>query len=541
MKTRGIVQWGVLAGFVCAAWALMVAAQPPQIVPAKPTQAQPPQIVPAQPPQIVPAQPTRIVPGKAPAVPKAQDPSAHELWEVIYLGGKRIGYSHAKTRPAEAGGKQVVSTTSDMQLTFKRLGDTTVIKTHQEVTEALSGELLSFVFEMRNPPKSMSRTVGKVEGRFLRLETQNGDRTDRRSRNWDPQTQSPVFQDRSIRQNPLKPGETRTFHAFLPELDTTSDVKFAADDYRFVKLLDGKQHKLLLVRVTQSVNPTLTTRAYFDANGRLMLTETNLLGQEMLTYRVSEEEALKEIAGEELDLIVNTMVPAGPIRNAHQTSKIVYRITMENDDPSRFVSEGLTQKVRRLDDKSAEVTVIKAAVPAKPSDDPVDADFLQATRLLQSEDYRVKELARNGAGGETDPVKAAFRLERSIHGKLKTKNFSTALASAAEVAASLEGDCTEHAMLLAAALRARQIPSRIVVGLVYVESVQSFGGHMWTEAYLNGAWIPLDATLGRGGIGGAHIKLADSAMADDSPVLVTAFLPLMEVLGKVKIEVLRAE
>jgi hypothetical protein len=30
-------------------------------------------------------------------------------------------------------------------------------------------------------------------------------------------------------------------------------------------------------------------------------------------------------------------------------------------------------------------------------------------------------------------------------------------------------------------------------------------------------------------------------MADDSPVLVTAFLPLMEVLGKMKIEVLRAE
>jgi transglutaminase-like putative cysteine protease len=153
----------------------------------------------------------------------------------------------------------------------------------------------------------------------------------------------------------------------------------------------------------------------------------------------------------------------------------------------------------------------------------------------------VKELARNGASGETDPVKAAYRLERYVSTKLKTKNFSTALASAAEVAASLEGDCTEHAMLLAAMLRARQIPSRVAVGLVYVESVQSFGGHMWTEALLNGAWIPLDATLGQGGIGGGHIKLADSNMADDSPVLVTAFLPLMEVLGKMKIEVLRAE
>ena len=96
-------------------------------------------------------------------------------------------------------------------------------------------------------------------------------------------------------------------------------------------------------------------------------------------------------------------------------------------------------------------------------------------------------------------------------------------------------------MLLAAMLRAKNIPSRIAVGLVYVESAESFGGHMWTEAYLNGAWIPLDATLGRGGIGAAHIKLAESSLADDAPVMVTAFMPMMEVLGKVKIEVLRAE
>jgi hypothetical protein len=489
--------------------------------------------------EIAPAQ--VVAPGRTASVQKAADPHSDEFWEVIYMGDKRIGYSHAKSRMAESEGKQIVASTLDLHLTFKRLGDTTTIKTRQDFTETLAGELLSFEYEVRNPPKSLSRTIGKVDGRFLRLETLDGDRKDRRSRNWDPKTLTPMFQSRSLRQKPLKPGETRSFFAFLPELDSTSQVKFAADDYRFVKLLDGKQHKLLLVRMTQSVNPTLTMRAWFDADGRLMLTETNLLGDRMLTYRVSQEEALKEIAGAELDLIVNTMVPVGPIRNAHRTSKIVYRIKMDNENPGRFLTEGGTQEIRRVDDRTVELTITKAAVPAAPSKETVDAEYLQSTRLLQSDDYRVRELAKNGSGGETDPVKVAFRLERSIHSKLKSKNFSTALASAAEVAASLEGDCTEHAMLLAATLRARQIPSRIAVGLVYVESVQSFGGHMWTEAYLNGSWIPLDATLGQGGIGGGHIKLAESGMSDDEPVMVTAFLPLMDVLGKVKIEVLRAE
>jgi hypothetical protein len=491
-------------------------------------------------PSIVFAQQPEIRPGKA-ADPKIQDRYAHEAWEVIYLGENRIGYAHAKTRTTEHNGQPAITTTSDMHLTFKRLGDTTIIKTHQEVTESLTGELLAFEFEMRNPPKSVSRTVGVVEGRFLRLETQNGDRKDRRTRNWDPKTQSPVYQDRSIRQSPLKPGETREFHAFLPELDTTSKVKFSADDFRFVKLLDGKLHKLLKVRVTQSVNPALTMRAYFDPTGQLMLTETNLLGQEMKTYRVSKTEALKELAGEELDLIVNTMVRVGLIRRAHETSKVVYKITMENEDPSRFVKAGKTQSVKKLDEFTIELTVTKAKIPEKNPRVPADPDDLKPTRLLQSDDYRVKELAKRGAAGETDQTKVAFRLESYVHRQMKQKNFSTAMASAAEVAASLEGDCTEHAMLLAAMLRARQIPSRVAVGLVYVPSVQSFGGHMWTEAQINGAWIPLDATLGKGGIGGGHIKLAESNMADDAPVLVTAFLPLMEVLGKIQIEVLRAE
>ena len=110
-------------------------------------------------------------------------------------------------------------------------------------------------------------------------------------------------------------------------------------------------------------------------------------------------------------------------------------------------------------------------------------------------------------------------MEKYVRDKLEKKNFSTALASAAEVAEKLEGDCTEHAVLLAAMLRAKQIPSRVAVGIVYVElnKQPSFGGHMWTEAWLDDKWVPLDATLGRGGTHAGHIKLGDSSFADKMP------------------------
>jgi transglutaminase-like putative cysteine protease len=171
----------------------------------------------------------------------------------------------------------------------------------------------------------------------------------------------------------------------------------------------------------------------------------------------------------------------------------------------------------------------------------VAAEYLAATRFVQIDDARVREHATRAAAGQTDRVKIALRMERYVHEKLAKKNFSTALASAAEVARSLEGDCTEHAVLLAALLRAKKIPSRVAVGLVYVANGQSFGGHMWTEAFLNGCWVPLDATLGEGGIGAGHIKMAQSSLADDAPAPVGAFLPLLNVLGNVEIEVISTQ
>jgi transglutaminase-like putative cysteine protease len=150
----------------------------------------------------------------------------------------------------------------------------------------------------------------------------------------------------------------------------------------------------------------------------------------------------------------------------------------------------------------------------------------------------VRKHAADAVADETDPWKAAELMEHWVWENLKKKNFSTLLASAAEVAKDLSGDCTEHAVLLAAMCRAREIPSRVAVGLVYVPELSSFGGHMWAEVYVNGKWVPLDATLGKGGIAADHIKFADSSFSDEGDAAPLAeFLPMVSVLSKLKIEI----
>ena len=134
----------------------------------------------------------------------------------------------------------------------------------------------------------------------------------------------------------------------------------------------------------------------------------------------------------------------------------------------------------------------------------------------------------------------ARELEAYVHREIQAKNFSTSFATAAEVARNRQGDCTEHAVLLTALCRARGIPARIAFGLVYFvdpeRATPGFAYHMWTEVYVRQRWVPLDATLGRGGIGAAHLKLSDSHLAGMSPF--AAFLPLAQVVNRLEIEVL---
>jgi transglutaminase-like putative cysteine protease len=70
-------------------------------------------------------------------------------------------------------------------------------------------------------------------------------------------------------------------------------------------------------------------------------------------------------------------------------------------------------------------------------------------------------------------------------------------------------------VLTAALCRAVGIPAEVVIGVAYVDefmgTIQSFGGHAWTRAWVDGQWIGLDAAFvgtGRGGYDAGHITLA---------------------------------
>ena len=471
----------------------------------------------------------------------ADDKEADESWQVIHLAGQIIGYGLVVIRKVTSERETVYLTDTEEHVSIHRFGQQLRIQSKTHTEESADGQLLSYDFEMKNPPAQTTRSSGRVEGSNLIIESTVGGRVQTKKIAWDSTVKSPAWQDRSLSDSPLKPGESRSFKTFMPEFSKIVTVKISAEDYRVVKLHDGSEKSLLKVSVFQSILPGVGMRVYLDEKGESLRTEADLLG--MVTFSVPREVALQEIAGEELDVATNTLIRiTNPPVGLHDRKSAIYRINTKGRNPAEFLPSGGTQAVDKVDGETATLTVSSIRPPTniQPSRNE-QQDFLGDTQFLQANDSRVQEHARKATAGSLDPGTIAVRMEQYVYKELKKKNFSTALASAAEVARSLEGDCTEHACLLAAMLRVQKIPSRVAVGLVYADRLAAFGGHMWTEAWLDGKWVPLDATLGKGGIGPGHIKLADSSLADDGPAPVTSFVPLMNMLSNVTIDIVSTE
>jgi hypothetical protein len=305
------------------------------------------------------------------------------------------------------------------------------------------------------------------------------------------------------------------------------------------KLLDGTEIDARRIVISHSAFLLPSIDAFMDASGQIVKSETKLLSA--VFYAVDRETALKEIEDQPADLAIETLVKVQPIQNAHERQRIVYRVTLPDGKAAEAFPSGSTQQVTRLSETEAEIAVTAKPQSASGNVSPPGGKYLQATRFLDCENAMVRGHAKKAAAEGASPGDAADAMEQYVHDTMRDRNFATGLATASEVAEKLEGDCTEHAVLLAAMLRARRIPSRVAVGLVYSEQHQAFAGHMWTEAYLDGVWTPLDATLAPGGTGPAHIKVADSALDEDAPTPISAFLPMLHLLGQMKLAVISVE
>ncbi len=98
---------------------------------------------------------------------------------------------------------------------------------------------------------------------------------------------------------------------------------------------------------------------------------------------------------------------------------------------------------------------------------------------------------------EHGPTVSIDALIAFVDAAIPNKSYRRTFDIASRVANSGEGDCTEHAVLLAALARAVGLPARVTIGVLLIETADDVAafGHAWTEIYDRESWRVADATL----------------------------------------------
>lgn len=442
---------------------------------------------------------------------------------------------------------EYVRTTTVEQLQIQRAGQPLKM-TVENVFLALSdGALKQFTTKI-DQAGSVTRFNGQVssDGKTLSISTQGGQNqaATQDSISWQPDYGGLHAVYRLFQEPPITAGKKRSVMALVPTMNRVAKHTIEGQQEEAVTMLDGSTVTLLKTKYLTEIagQAPLESTAWVDDAGEIVKMTSPVQNFEI--YRCPKQFALSANKAVSFDLALDTIVPVDgmPQENRDEINELTYLVKLKSGDPAKILASTTNQKATAVDANSAKLQVWRirpgedqpAGLPE--SDKPVDAD-LAASPLVQVEAPAVMQLKREAAVKETDPAKHAIALEKFVHETIEEKNFSQGFLSAAEVAQRKTGDCTEHAVLLMALLRADGIPSRGALGLVYVDygDKKGFAYHMWTEAWVGDRWLPLDATRGKGGIGVDYIKVTQTDLSGSGAF--AAFLPVSQVIGQLEIEV----
>ncbi len=463
-----------------------------------------------------------------------------DVWDVVYLNGQKTGHAHETVHRLQSSDGVVYESRARQEFTFLRGKLRLEFIIESVVREDERGRVVSFSLEQRQGP-AIQQTEGKVQADEMVLETTSGGVTTT-SRIRAPSGLGPHAIRELRGRKGFEPGTEYTVSTFLPEFPDRA-VKA---HYRVGSVEDrevaGSPRRLHPIHCSYEMAPAIQIQAteWVDVQNRTWITRVPIgAGLTLVTRRASKEAALAE--DKPTDLMEAAIIrPDRPIERPRRVERLrLLLVPVSEDVELPDLPAGPCQTVKRTD-RGIEVNIRRAhpaleRAYAPPYGGEEYGALLLPNQWLETEEPVIAEMSREAAGDAGDALTAARRIERYVRRHISRKSLAMGMATAAQTARQKEGDCTEHAMLVAALARAAGIPARVVEGVAYVSDSRGgmFGYHMWAEAYV-GEWLPLDAALE--GHDATHLVLARSSL--NEPGQLSGLVGLMRFFGKFDIRVL---
>ncbi len=463
-----------------------------------------------------------------------------EDWQEVYLGENKIGYSRTVfSRAAD----RIYST----NLMSMRLGRGVVavsMETEQSTVETLSGEPLSFSQKllMGSIPVSME---GELCGELLRVTTTQGGIVQSNEYPWTKGSLLLWGLTRETLRRGFEPGTKYRLPMFSPEVQLDGPVQ---TDIKVGEMETFAMHGNMVTgqKVATIMHigmGSLESISWMGETGRALKTVLPMGGMELTLYATDESTALTDYVPADMFEFALLDLPEKIPENA---AAVIYAVKyLKPLDKTFSWPEYYTQSILKSDASGALIKIVRANHETLPENPGGGAESMDISRYLGGnanmniEDEKLIELAAEAAGESSGSVEKADRLRKFASRFISQKSLSVGFATASEVALNPAGDCTEHAVFLAALGRIKGLPTRIAAGLAYVANFQGrqhiLGFHMWTQFYLHGRWVNFDAALGESETSPIRIAFYTGSLDENS--LFDMTLPLMRLMGNLKIEI----
>ncbi len=454
----------------------------------------------------------------------------------VFMEGAKIGYS-AHTRSVDG---KMVTTTVETTMTMGRGAIPITVQMVETSIETTGGEPVGFklVQDLGMMKMNVTGTVSR-DGKVNVTATSMG--TEQKSTfDWP----GGALMAEGLRllelKKGLKKGVAYSVKVFSPSTMQALDAQVRIGAKQDVDLL-GRVVALTEVETIITVPGAgeMATKSYVDDGHRMQKSIMPAMGMQIEVVACDKAFALSDndvvdflgrfLLASPVELSLSDLGPGKAITYyLAPNAGAALRIPSSDNQTVRWMQDG--KVAVRVEAVSAEGG---SAFPYKGSE-PEALKALKATQYVQSDAEQVVSLARRAVAGAKDTAEAVKQIESFVGEYITEKDLSIGYASAVEVAASKQGDCSEHAVLAAALCRAVGIPARVATGVAYSEGFLGqehiFGAHAWTEAYVGGKWVGLDATRSPQGFGPGHIMLA-TGNGDPGD-----FFGIVSTLGQFKIE-----
>jgi hypothetical protein len=438
-----------------------------------------------------------------------------EEWMGIYLKEEKVGY--AVTLTQRVGDSYEIFEHALMHLTM--MGTKQRIESRLKTFVNLDFQLQSFNFTLSSGPVRFS-LQGEVSGKSINLTMASGkERTETVL-----ELDEIPYLSNSIKpyvvKHGLEVGKAYSLPFFDPSTMSSSTINV---DVLGKEKIVHSGNLVTAYRLKESFKG-IETLVWVSEAGET-LKEESPLGLSLV--RETQEAALSGewMKGTKPDLVLLTAIPTTtPISNPRETKQLTINLgnvpVEEFDlDGGRQRLEGTTVEIRQEDPFSWETFSL-------PSRNENLEEYIKPTPLIQSGDDKIIRLAAKITKGSRDAEESSRKLLDWVYTKLEKKP-TMSIPSALEVLDIMAGDCNEHTALFTALSRSLGIPTRVCVGVVYMQ--KSFYYHAWPEIFL-GEWVAVDPTFNQFPADATHIRFVVGDLSDQ--------IKILKIVSQIKLEIL---